>query len=338
MKIIFHTNQIAERGTEIAIYDYAEGNESFLGGKSFIAAPAGNVYDETVLKRFTDRFDVLLYENKSELDNYIADNCIELFYQISSGDKEEILVTSIPVFVHCVFSTNRHFGSYYCPISDYLNRYYRTHYPVLPHIIKKFPGITENLRNKLNIPASAVVFGGYGGKEQFDIDFVKKNVIETAKKNENIYFMFLNFTPFATDMKNIIFLPKNTSIDYKERFINTCDAMLHARSDGETFGISIAEFSVKNKPVFTWKPDMVHNTKYELMECIRRFRGKKHRYARAHLDFLGNKAIAYHGTMDLAKKLERFDPAAYMGKDLDCYSRRFSPEKVMQIFKNIIEG
>ena len=37
----------------------------------------------------------------------------------------------------------------------------------------------------------------------------------------------------------------------KEAFYRTCDAMLHARRDGETFGLAVAEFSVRNKPVIT---------------------------------------------------------------------------------------
>ena len=30
--------------------------------------------------------------------------------------------------------------------------------------------------------------------------------------------------------------------------------MIHARDDGETFGLSIAEFSSMNKPIITYKP------------------------------------------------------------------------------------
>ena len=38
-------------------------------------------------------------------------------------------------------------------------------------------------------------------------------------------------------------------LNYKVKFINTCDAMIHARAMGETFGLAVAEFSKKNKPV-----------------------------------------------------------------------------------------
>ena len=51
--------------------------------------------------------------------------------------------------------------------------------------------------------------------------------------------------------KNIIHLDKSTDLMYKTEFINTCDVMLHARFDGETFGLAIGEFSTRNKPIIT---------------------------------------------------------------------------------------
>ena len=39
--------------------------------------------------------------------------------------------------------------------------------------------------------------------------------------------------------------------ELKVSFINTCDCMIHARTDGETFGLAIAEFSTLNKPIIS---------------------------------------------------------------------------------------
>jgi hypothetical protein len=33
--------------------------------------------------------------------------------------------------------------------------------------------------------------------------------------------------------------------------------MIHARYDGEIFSQAVAEFSVRNKPILTWKPDSI---------------------------------------------------------------------------------
>ena len=52
--------------------------------------------------------------------------------------------------------------------------------------------------------------------------------------------------------KNIIYLPKSLDKKNKSKFVSTCDAMIHARYDGETFGLAVAEFSSANKPIITF--------------------------------------------------------------------------------------
>ena len=54
-------------------------------------------------------------------------------------------------------------------------------------------------------------------------------------------------------MKNIIHLPMITDLEKKVEFINTSDAMLWARKDGETFGKIYCKFSTLNKPVIAMK-------------------------------------------------------------------------------------
>ena len=61
----------------------------------------------------------------------------------------------------------------------------------------------------------------------------------------------MNITPFEKSLSNIIYLPPTYSIKRKIEFINTCDGCLHARNMGESFGLTLAEFSVKNKPIIT---------------------------------------------------------------------------------------
>ena len=70
-------------------------------------------------------------------------------------------------------------------------------------------------------------------------------------KREDIIFLFLNTTKFI-EHERVIYLPKTISRNTKSRFINTCNFMLHARRDGETFGLAVAEFSVANKPIITY--------------------------------------------------------------------------------------
>jgi glycosyltransferase involved in cell wall biosynthesis len=104
-----------------------------------------------------------------------------------------------------------------------------------------------------------IVFGRYGGYEQFDIQYVHRIVYNVARENPNIYFLFANTKRFCPFLTNIIHIDKIVDNDKKVEFINSCDAMIWARSDGETFGLSIAEFSIKNKPVLDTKVgDLAH--------------------------------------------------------------------------------
>jgi glycosyltransferase involved in cell wall biosynthesis len=173
------------------------------------------------------------------------------------------------------------------------------------------PKHNEDMRNQLNIPADAVVFGGYGGSDSFSIPFVHHVVYEIAKNNPNIYFLFANFHRFCPYLPNIIHLPMITDLHEKAKFINTTDAMLWARTYGETFGIAIGEFSSLNKPVICM------NIGYP-----------------AHIQLLGEKAILYHGPDDLHDILLHFNPEVERTKDWNAY-RDYTPEKVMQIFKKV---
>jgi hypothetical protein len=101
-----------------------------------------------------------------------------------------------------------------------------------------------------------------------------------------------------------------SELDEKVEFINTCDAMLWARLDGETFGLAIGEFSVKNKPVF------VTDIGYS-----------------AHVMILKDKGIWYTENT-LKKLLLNFNKYDYINKDVNAY-KDYSPELVMQQFKKV---
>ena len=181
---------------------------------------------------------------------------------------------------------------------------------MLPRIIT-LPEHNLNMRQQLNIPKNAIVFGGYGGKAQFDIHYVQEVVYEIAKNNKNIYFLFANFYKFCQDLPNIIHLPCIVDPEEKVRFINSCDAMLWARSDGETFGQSIAEFSIRNKPIIATKVGRL-----------------------SHVAYLGDKGIWYNDEKDLTNILLNFNPEIESQKDWNAY-KDYTPEKVMKIFDDV---
>ena len=172
------------------------------------------------------------------------------------------------------------------------------------------PECDENLRNELNLPKNAIIFGRYGGCESFDIKFVHEVIKNIVNTRNDIYFLFMNTNVFYEHRK-IIYLPGNTDMIFKRKFINTCDALIHARERGETFGLTCGEFSICNKPVITW------NNSYE----------KEHNL------ILKEKAVLYNNQNDLNNIFETFTKDKYdvMNNGYLFYN----PENVMKIFNEV---
>jgi hypothetical protein len=173
----------------------------------------------------------------------------------------------------------------------------------------------SDYREYLGIPKDATVFGYYGGSDSFNIDFAKKAVIDVAKLRKDIYFIFMNVDAFC-DEPNVMFLQGTSDLDKKIGFINTCNACIHARNGGESFGLTVAEFSIKNKPIIT----TTHCTA-ELNDL-------------AHIEMLGDKAVLYSDYNTLVQILTNFKDIHNSKEDWNAYSV-YSPEVVMQQFKNV---
>lgn len=317
MRIVFHSNQLGYRGTEVALYDYALYNEEILGNDSVILSPKkakGSSLE--IVQRFMNRFNVIFYENSTEIDGILSKCKADMLYCIKAGKNDNIVSHNIKTCIHAVFMENDFHGDIYAYVSSWLSKKMTNGTkPFVPHIVK-MPKTTNNYRDFMGIPEDAIVFGRYGGNDSFDIEFAKKAVIATAKKRKDIYFLFLNTDIFhkpifQKQLPNIIHIAGTSDNFTKAGFINSCDAMLHARQRGETFGLAIGEFSVLNKPVITYSNSP----------------------ERAHIDILGETGIYYNDFSDLTSILNDFSPDRT--RNWDCYGIRFSPENVMRQFKTI---
>jgi hypothetical protein len=304
MNIGFHVGKLGERGTQVAVYDYAHYNEEYLGNTSYIFSDIEG-YDERVRTKFKDRFEkrLLFYSHQSEIDTYILFNGIKVYYSIKSGTPDNNLSKHAKNAVHAVFDNHPH-GNVYAHISKWLANQYKN--PLwVPHMIN-LPDVNGDMRGELGIPKDSTVFGSYAGKKSFDISFVKNKIPLLA--SDKRWFIFANIEKF-TDHHNVIFLDAIIDMEKKVKFINTCDAMLHARTRGETFGIAVGEFSIKNKPIFTWdgSPE------------------------KAHIDILGDKALLYNQN-NFQNKIMEFFPS---NDNWDCYSAEYNPHSVMDRFKKV---
>lgn len=303
------------RGTHIAMFDYALHNQEMLGNQSVI------LYDElaqnhepSVTDKFRKHFELVPYRAFNDLGKISEKNGIDAIYIIKSGEIDEQVVAGVPNLIHAVFPqqvSQRH-GEVYAFVSEWLSKECSNNkFPYVPHMIS-LPAVDENLRRQLNIPARATVFGCYGGSDSFNIKFVQQSIQKVLSDRSDAYFIYMNIAPFAQHDR-IRFLPGNADMNYKVKFINTCDAMIHARGIGESFGLACGEFSIRNKPVIT----------YALSP------------QRSHLDILGDKAVTYKGPKELERILTGFDRNWSANQHWDCYSEEFSPAPVMEKFKEV---
>lgn len=310
VKIAFHDNCLSERGTAVALFDYAYFNRELLHNESIIIYPKYHPNNnEGVIIRVKKEFTSFTYENWSDVDEILKNEKCDFLYLIKGGEWDSKISSVCKNLVHCVFNTKFPHGNVYARISPWVGE---NIYPVVGHMVH-LPDIQSNMREQLHIPNDAIVFGRHGGFEQFDIDFVQNIVDNLTDENKNIYFVFLNTKQFGKVKKNIIFLDKIIDLHEKTKFINTCDAMIHARKDGETFGCSIAEFSIRNKPIITANS------------------GDK-----AHLQILKDKAFIYNNPLELNKIFDYFIHNIHDIKkqNWNCYDD-YSPAKIMNQFHDV---
>lgn len=315
--IAFHDNNLCLRGTTNAMYDYADYNEKILGNKSIIvSSPYGNLDS---LDKFKIRFgddNVLLYDFYM-YQEILSKRKTDFLYIIKGGGSSDgLCLVDIPTLIHVVFRSNEPHGYKYCYVSDWLakDQGYDPIDHAVPHMIKRLPEPNYDLREKLGIGKDKIVFGYLGGATEFNYTAAHDIIKRIVNERNDIYFVFMNINKFMDDNPNVIHLPGTWDLHEKSSFITACDAMLHARSGGETFGCSVAEFSIMNKPVVTFA-----------------LSGE-----RSHLEILDERAILYNNGDELYDILSNIK--SYIKYD-DYYKayNNHSPEKIMERFnKNFL--
>lgn len=314
-KIGFDAGLMSLRGTHIAIFDYALQNQKILGNESIVFYDRRSEHIQpSVFQKFQNQFNLIPYDHFSELTSIADRGLIDAMYLIKSGERDDYVLPGVPNLIHAVFpqGVGEVHGDIYAYVSKWLSdECSNGKIPFVPHIID-LPILESSLRENLGISDSVHVFGCYGGSDSFNLNFVKQVIADLVGKNSQIYFLFMNIDCFINHPQ-VIFLPGNSDPGFKSSFINSCDAMIHARGIGESFGLACGEFSIHNKPVITYALSPQRN----------------------HIDILGSKAILYKGPKDLVEIFLNFDKGASQKENWDCYSQEFSPSSVMKKFQSV---
>lgn len=315
MKIAFHDNALCLFGTTLALYNWAYWGRKYLGIDPVIMYNNRHkANNQTVIDKFKNTFNdkVFCYSDLKEIDKILLNNKCEYFF-MEKGGKPDGVISSVSknlVNAIAVCTTEDIHGDIFATGSRWLSSLTDHKIPYVPYIVT-LPVGHDNLRNEFGISDDSFVFGRNGGFETFDILFVKEAIREIINKRTDIWFIFQCTEKFI-DHERVIFLPPSTDSEYKVKFINTCDAMLHARTIGESFGMACGEFSIKNKPIITWNGSP----------------------ERSHIDILNNIGIYYNDKSDITDILLNISKSDINGRDWNAY-REYEPEKVINKFASV---
>ena len=313
MKIAFHDNALSLRGTTVAIYDWAYWTRHYLGVDPIIMYNSKNQFNDAgVIEKFSKEFPVFSYNDKSEIDTILSKNNCDAFLMEKGGKPDGIISTVAKNLVNAISicSVSDIHGDVYAMGSKWLSKITDYQIPYVPYMVH-LPDVEGDMREELSIPKDALVFGRNGGWETFDLPFVKKAIEQVLSERSDIWFVFQFTQPFI-EHERVIHLPGSSDMNTKVKFINTCDVMLHARQVGESFGLSCAEFSIRNKPIITYLNSPERN----------------------HIDTLGEKGIYFETESDILHILRNLDKEEINSLEWNCY-QDYTPEKVSQKFKEV---
>ena len=266
--------------------------------------------ENPTFSKWKARFPLVPYRTKVELTSKLRERGVDILYQIKPGPYDGFVVPGVKNCIHSMFLSDEFHADAFAYVSRWCSRVMTgREVSFVPHFVPKLES-KENMRVELGIPSEATVFGRHGGNDTFNIPFVWQVVVEHARKFPRDHFLFLNTRLIrgTEKLSNVHYLPATVDPVEKAKFIATCDAMLHARWHGETFGLAVGEFAVLGKPVITFSESR----------------------ERAHLEMLGNQALLYRNGRQLANILEEFVPHSTRGTQYEEYG---NPQAVMQMFR-----
>ena len=268
-KLAFFNHTLCYRGTTKAIFNYMlalpKAFENISLHYIFIKDDPGNRFGfaRHLLDNGIEICGVSTYSELSEMSN-----SFDFLYHVTSADSQGLdwfkQIKSRSTLIHQVgyqppeYNLSNHFA-----YTSYWQSYNFTNgsASVLPYIIPPPMGSLDalhDLRSTLGIPKNDLVLGRHGGGDTWNLRFASSAVDRSVRSRSDLWFVFVG-TPRFCNHERVIFLDSITSLQELERFFTACDAMIHARWEGETFGMACAEFLSRKKPIITWSESREQN-------------------------------------------------------------------------------
>jgi glycosyltransferase involved in cell wall biosynthesis len=266
--------------------------------------------DMTSYEKFKAEFwpCITSFNSLQHLEQIVKELNIENVYWTEAGFNDGKLIPGVRNMIHSVFNISDPHGDRYAYVSRWLSEQ-NGGAPYVPHIVH-LPEVEGNYREMLNIPPDATVFGRLGGADQFDIPYLPQAIAKALNMAPDIYFLLMNTKYLGFEHPRVIYLEGTTDLEVKRAFMNSIDAFVLGRTDGESFGLAVCEALFCNKPVIT------------NLECRDRH----------HIQVLGSKGFYYTSENELATILALFEAPGHQYFKL---VEEFSPEAVMKKFEEV---
>ena len=278
--VIHHLNDLTLGGTEKMVQIHLS---HFIKDNTFNHYLAyrsqGDKAREKYFKEILGSEKLLCYDSHSTLLNIIRDKKPFILHRYSAGIPEFPFVREIKEHTKHFVSTSV-FGDQDDTIEISKVIYVSKHVQWMAghqesenhHVVRnpiEPPYSTENLREELEIPQDAFVFGRIGRDD--DNIYDSTNIEAYAKvERGNTYFIFVNPSGKCRSdikrlgVKNAKFIDRTTSEIRLSQFYNTIDVQAHARKDGECNAASHFESMAHGVPVISHYGNRYNGH----MECI----------------------------------------------------------------------
>ena len=265
--VIHHLNDLTLGGTEKMVQIHLSHFVKDNTFNHYLAYRAqGDKAREEYFKEILGSEKLICYDSHSTLLNIIRDKKPFILHRYSAGIPEFPFVKEIKEHTKHFVSTSV-FGDQDDTIDISKVIYVSKHVQWMVgqqesenhHVVRnpiEAPYSTENLREELNIPQDAFVFGRIGRDDKNIYDPI--NIEAYAKvASGNTYFVIVNPSGSARDdikrlnITSARFIERTTSEVRLSQFYNTIDVLAHARKDGECNCASIWEAAAHRKPVIS---------------------------------------------------------------------------------------
>lgn len=279
---------------------------------------------------------ITTFNNESELHSISKDFQATHGYFVADGSYFPRWIPGIKHLNHAVFRAYEPYGDKYAYVSEWLYKYairkkikrsdvqleeiYKkgnSPFKVtqdleigwVPHTVLPKVESGDEFRKKHGIPKEVFLVGRVGGFTTFSDPEAKKAVLQILEKHNDIIFCFINTERFVNH-KNAIFIKEVNELE-KWQFYDACNLLLNCRISGESFGFTIVEPLMVNKPVLA--PSILRNRTMDQNQIsILKYAGLLY-HSRMHLMFLILKYKKYYylnkiyGDNDFSKLVEHYN-------------------------------